>query len=648
MFKTAIPGPVWGCYPQRAMDSIGAKQSTATSARLDTKRRNVDHRYDFSSKRLWRHLAHRSLTLALELTNNSSNCLSPSELKYQLRRDGLKPQTVGIALAHAAAIATKILGQSPYLSQLDTACLLIQQRLVELPTGEGKTLSAALASVVLALSGAPVHLLTANEYLAQRDGEKFNAFFKHFDLQVGVSLESHSADERRQAYQADVVYSTARCIAFDYLRDRLAMSNRSAQTQPLLLRGLCCAILDEADHTLLDEAKTPLVIAQAIKDPQQRAQAWLAINQARALKPIQDYQIIDGRIVFEPSFEKQLNQQVHSPWLAPFHRQEYLHMALHALHQLHLGIHYVVKDDEIAIIDQSTGRIAQGKQWSKGLHAIVCVKEGIKIADPTITNASITFARLLNRYHHLSGLSGTLQEGRHELSRVFGLKIAVVTPNFISQSKRLALRWFETDTAAFEALRTEVAQLTQTQRSVLIATNDVNQTNQVAGFLRERGFTAICLSASNDANEASTIQQAGQCANVLVATQMAGRGTDIHLSPHLLKAGGLHVINWQTNRSPRIDRQVTGRAARQGQPGSSQHWIIAPYWLAQAKAQLGTFHPWIAKAAVAPMLSPTTRARVVLKMFQAIAQQQDLKARNAALKADEHWSKRLLFASIRE
>ncbi len=648
MFKSAIPGPVWGVYPQRNTGYINSDKTASGSQTEKLKLRTITNPFDFSSKKVWQHLASQTFTLASHLTVGSVKCLSASEIKYQLRRDGLKPQTVGIALAHAAAVAGQTMGQTPYLSQLETACLLIQQRLVELPTGEGKTLSAALATVVLALSGAPVHLLTANEYLAKRDGEKFAAFFNFFDLTVGIAVEEQSPQERQRAYQSDVVYSTARCIAFDYLRDRLAQSNSGDQSEAPLLRGLCCAILDEADHTLLDEAKTPLVIAQAIKDPQQRAQAWLAICQARMLKLHQDYQIINGRIIFEPNFELQISQQEHSPWLAPFHRLEYLHMALHALLQLQVGVHYVVKDDEIAIIDQSTGRIAQGKQWSKGLHALVCVKEGIKIADPTITNASITFARLLNRYHHLSGLSGTLQEGRRELSHVFGLQIAVVKPNFTNQAQRLARRWFETEADAFETLRSQVAQLTHARRSVLIATNDVNQTNQVAGFLRERGFNPICLSAINDANEAKTIQQAGQCASVLVATQMAGRGTDIHLCADLLTAGGLHVINWQTNRSPRIDRQVTGRAARQGQPGSSQHWIIAPHWLEQAKAQLGSSYPWIVKVATAPMLSSTARANMVLNMFQAIAQHHDLKARNAALKTDEHWSKRLIFASIRE
>lgn len=492
----------------------------------------------------------------------------------------------------AASALAHTTGYAPHRQQLMAARVLLDDRLAEMATGEGKTAAIAIAAAVAALGRAPVHVVTANDYLAQRDAETLRPYFNRLQLSVGAVTHPMDAVQRRQAYGADVTYCTAKELAFDYLRDGLAhaadlspleqRARRLAGTKcpPPVLRGLCVAILDEADTVLIDEARVPLVLAHAQGSPAESVFYREALAMARRLAADDDYQPCGEGRRFQLTGR---GRQRLAAWPIAddsllghrAHREAAVELALVALHVLNRDHDYVVRDGKVMLIDETTGRAAQGRAWSAGLHQLVEWKEGVPASHRNSTVTEITLQRFFSRYLRLAGASGTLAESRDELRQVYGLDLAVIPPRFPSRVKMAPLRLLPDSSALWEAVALQARTLASEGRPVLIGTETVAHSEALSAVLARHGLPHDVLNARQDQQESQLIALAGRAGRITVATSMAGRGTDIRCEPKVLERGGLHVILCQVNASARIDRQFLGRAGRQGQPGSVQRMIPA-------------------------------------------------------------------------
>ncbi|MFN8840943.1 MAG: hypothetical protein ACK5XG_19585, partial [Burkholderiales bacterium] len=566
--------------------------------------------------------------------------------------EGLAPTSLALALGAAGAMLAHATGLQPRDNQYRCAAHLLAQRLVELDTGEGKSVAVALAAGVAALAGAPVHVLTANGYLAGRDAADFAGYYRGLGLSVAAVDETGDDDARRAAWRADVAYAPARLLGFDALRDGLP---EATGAPPLLSRGLCVAIVDEADSVLLDEARTPLVIAQARPDPAQRARAWRALDLARRLEPGLEVEIDEaaGTVRMTDAGRAALARAVEAEGagdgLDARRRADVVGQALVALHALRRDVHYVVVGRAIVIVDATTGRPSPGRQWSRDLQALVALKEGLPVPPATEVRASVTYPRLLARYHHLCGTSGTLRDAARELRTAYGLRVVRVEPARPPRRTRSPTRLFADRHDQFDAVVERAGALAATGRCVLVATDSVAESAALEAHFAARGVAVARLDARHDRDEHRLVARAGDAGRITVATQMAGRGTDIRPAPAALAAGGLHVLSLQHNRSARIDRQVAGRAARQGDPGSVEHWLRvtdSPFDPARLPAGLRV----LARLASRCRGGAGWRAAVVAGAWRTCQRWwriEDRVTRVEALDHDRRWSRRLHFATIR-
>ena len=518
-------------------------------------------------------------------------------VRTRFARAGLQPATIDAAAACAVEAARRTLGRSAYDGQVQAAIAMNDNVLVEMATGEGKSLATALAATVAALAGIPVHVLTANDYLVARDAETFAPLFQRLGLTVATVLADTSTPMRRAAYASTIVYTTAREVAFDYLRDRLShpgcgrdgllverlSAAGSLQGGPVL-RGLCLAIIDEADSILIDEAQMPLVLSRELRDASAHAamcQAWMLSSR---LSAGHDFTVIEGErtVLLEAAGRDHLETlaaPLSGAWKNRLHREQLVLSALTARHALVRDRDYLVTREvergerRIELIDAVTGRIAVGRRWSAGIHALVALKEGLTPEADLETIDRITFQRFFRRYHRLGGSSGTLAEAGSELRRVYGLAIVAVAPRLPLQRQVWPTRWFADDASRDAAIVERVRALSQAGRPVLIGTDSVADTRRIAACLRRASVDHAVLDARFDADEAALVERAGEAGRVTVSTNMAGRGTDIQLTTQARAAGGLHVLLCQHNGSRRHDRQLAGRAGRQGDPGSCEAWL---------------------------------------------------------------------------
>lgn len=518
-------------------------------------------------------------------------------LRGRLGRDGFGGAHRVRALGCVAAVAQRVLGRNPYDTQLVCAEALLDDQLAEMATGEGKTLAAALAAAVAALAGVPVHVMTANDYLAARDAAQLGHLFAGLGLRTGVVLGGSTPDERRAAYACDLTYATAREIAFDYLRDRAHLAAQGSALQccaarlagdaasPLLLRGLCMAIVDEADSLLVDEATVPLVLAESQDDPGHRAACFQALMLARRLTAGEDVHLDADHLTVhwtEDGAERleTMAEGLGGAWLNRRHRQDLVGAALVALHGLVRDRHYLVREARVELLDAVTGRAAPGRVWARGLQTLVELKEGCPVTPPTLTSAQTSYQRFFLRYLRLSGISGTLAECRAELRAVYGRRLLAVPLRCPSQRVLHGPKVFATARARAEAVPARVQALLADGRPVLVGVDSVAEAQALSGLLQAAGVEHQVLDAQHDADEAAIVAMAGQAGCVTVATRMAGRGTDIELGAGVAARGGLHVLCCQDNPSARLDRQLVGRAARQGDPGSAEVWhaLDASIW----------------------------------------------------------------------
>ena len=510
-------------------------------------------------------------------------------VRHRLRVDGFTAQAVAAALGLAAVQMARTLHKTPYPSQLPAAWLIVQGRFAEMATGEGKTLAAALAAAVGALAGQPVHVLTANDYLVQRDRDLLDPFYRSLGLTSACVLPAHKRGEREAAYRCSIVHVTAKELVFDYLKDHLLLGGErdprvlrahalgnAARQQPVL-PGLYFGVIDEADSILLDEACMPLILSTPTA-PIDEAGYRRAFQIASSLQRGRDYQLQPAKrqaVLTEDGCERVTQQVLGAAGvLAPPRRaHELVEAAIAARLLYRRDREYALRNDELLLIDEVTGRIAEGRRWTGALHQMVELKEGLAPSPPVTTAAQITYQRFFPRYLRLGGMSGTLREAAHELRVAYNAGVSGVALGTPSRRRWLGERAFASAPLKWTAVVSRVQDMIALGRPVLVGTDSVAASQQLSARLTSAGIEHQVINALQDADEAARIARAGQRGVVTVATNMAGRGTDICLDDGVAALGGLHVIACVRNRSRRIDRQLIGRCARHGDPGSAERIV---------------------------------------------------------------------------
>ena len=509
--------------------------------------------------------------------------------------DMQSPEVLESGFAFTLEAIRRVTGKTLHDPQLLGGLVLAQGAIAEMATGEGKTLTGAAPAFVHALSGRGVHVMTSNSYLAERDCEELRPVFEMLGLTVAVLPEQAPAEVKRPLYDCDVVYGNGFEFGFDYLRDQISLRQVKAAALGVLVRqrltgglsprvtmqrGLHFAIVDEADHVMLDDAISPLLISEAAPGDAPDAEAHrVALRLANEFAPQLDYEFDPSRGLVR--LTHQGREKTHSavdqipiqvlirPWAL------YVEAALKARLLFQRDREYIVHDDEVQIVDGSTGRIMPDRTWSDGLHQAVLAKEGQRITPDTSSLARITRQRFLRLYRTLSRMTGTATGGESEFQSIYRVDVQPIPLRLPTQRDILTTRFFTTAQAKWNAIAEEVASRHQTGQPILVGTRSIANSERLAELLRERMLSFELLNGRQDKDEAEIVSVAGQLHAITIATNMAGRGTDIKPSPEALAVGGLHVICSEPYDSHRVDRQLIGRGARQGQSGSAQIFVSA-------------------------------------------------------------------------
>jgi preprotein translocase subunit SecA len=511
------------------------------------------------------------------------------ELRHRFRSQGLSDPLCIQAFALIRELADRTIRLRHYDSQLMGGWVLLHGKLAEMETGEGKTLAATLAAATAALAGIPVHVITVNEYLVERDAKEMGPLYRALGLTVGHVLQSMTTEERRAGYACDITYCTNKQVAFDYLRDRLLLGNNRSRLRlelepayadhgrlgQFLLRGLCFAIVDEADSVLIDEARTPLILSRNVHSSAEHNAYRAALALARQLDNGLDFFLDTTRDGVQLSLAGQqkladLKLPEEGIWRNARRREELICQALHALHLLHRDRDYLVREDKVLIIDANTGRTMPDRSWERGLHQLVEAKEGCPLTEDREQMGRLTYQRFFRRYLRLGGMTGTAREVGSELWSVYGLRVQRIPLHRPSRRKELPTRICPKSEEKWAAVISSVEEMQNQGRPVLIGTATVADSELLSRKLSGAGIAHRVLNARQDKEEAEIVAAAGKQRQVTVATNMAGRGTDIPLGNGVDALGGLHVIAACLNDAKRIDRQLSGRCARQGDPGSHQ------------------------------------------------------------------------------
>ncbi len=545
------------------------------------------------------------------------------EFKQRLMNGASLDEILPEAFAVVRETSRRTLGMRHFDTQLIGGMVLHSNKIAEMRTGEGKTLSATLAVYLNALTGRGVHVVTVNDYLAKRDAEWMRPIYEFLGLTVSYNLTSMNLMEKKTAYQADVIYGTNNEFGFDYLRDNMVFN-----LEDRVQRGLHYAIVDEVDSILIDEARTPLIISG-----QAEASSELYIKIKALVPHLKEQKMREGQKedeVPEPEradyYLDEKNRQVfltdrgHEKVEAlllqmgllepgaslydPAHisLMHYFHATLRAHTLYQRDVHYVVKNDQVVIVDEHTGRLMEGRRWSEGLHQAVEAKENVSIQLENQTLATITLQNYFRLYEKLSGMTGTADTEAFEFQKIYGLEVVVIPPNRPTIRKDLGDQVFLTQQQKFKVIVEKIQELRQRQQPVLVGTASIENSERLAALLTKEKIPHRVLNAKQHEFEAKIIAEAGRPGNITIATNMAGRGTDIVLGGNLeseltdlkdasaeeierhkqgwkerhelvLQAGGLHVLGTERHESRRIDNQLRGRSGRQGDPGSSQFYL---------------------------------------------------------------------------
>ncbi|MBW2270741.1 MAG: prepilin peptidase [Deltaproteobacteria bacterium] len=526
---------------------------------------------------------------ALASTSSAGLTEVTAALRRRLAREELDDALMQDSFALVREVAGRVLETPHFDVQLMGGWVMAQGMLAEMETGEGKTLTATLPAATAALAGIPVHVISSNDYLVTRDAEAMGPIYEALGLTVGTITSAEKDPEaRRAAYACDITYATSNQVAFDYLRDRIAsqgsrglafqldrLHREQPRSEQLLLRGLCFAIVDEADSVLIDEARTPLLLARQ-SDSSEREQIYKrALRLARRLKKGDDFQLDRPahRLELTPDGRERLAtlaRPLGGFWSGPRRREEWVERGLTALHLFDRDHHYLVRDDGVQIIDPLTGRVSSDRSWDRGLHQLIELKEGCPLTPENETLARISYQQFFRRYLRLAGMTGTAQEVASELWSVYELDTVTIPTRLPSRRRTRPLCVYTTRARKWQAVLESIRRTQLEGQPILLGTGSVETSEQLSSLLAEEGLPHQVLNARQDAEEAQIVAEAGQPGRITVATNMAGRGTDIRLGPGVAGRGGLHVIATERAEARRIDRQLVGRCGRQGDPGSCE------------------------------------------------------------------------------
>lgn len=543
----------------------------------------------------WRAMAKQIIKRSTELNTLTDDELTAAgrKLRWEAKAGTPLEKLLPEAYALVRQSARRVLNMEHFEVQIMGAIALFEGHIAEMQTGEGKTLTATMPSFLRALPGHGCHVITVNDYLAERDCDIMGPVHRKLGLTVGRILEPMEPDERRENYACDITYGTSKEMGFDFLRDRLRMGATPDEGGPSLRkfvrslkggeepvqRGHYFALIDEADSILIDEARTPLIIGLTQPNDPGTVNLFRWSNRATfQLQPREDY-------VYEP--------ERRSAWLTDAGCRKVVLMAkpslmnsmdteriytqvekaLTAKHAFEKDRDYVIVDEKVMIVDEGTGRVMDGRKWQDGLHQAIEAKELVPITAATGEAARITVQSFFRNYTNLSGMTGTALPARRELRKTYKLKVTRIPTNRKCIRKGLPFRIFKTQAAKREAIATAIEDMVQRGRALLVGTPSVEASEALAAVLKQHGIDAQILNARYHEQEAEIVKRAGSPGRVTIATNMAGRGTDIILDDDVKKSGGLHVIATEMHSSKRIDRQLVGRAARQGDPGSYQFFL---------------------------------------------------------------------------
>jgi preprotein translocase subunit SecA len=514
------------------------------------------------------------------------------------------------------------------------------------------------------LAGIPVHVITVNDYLVERDAQWMRPVYDALGLSVGIIVEGMDHEARRAAYACDVTYCTNKQLVFDYLRDRLTMGEGTEslrlrleslytdqpRSSKLLLRGLCFAIVDEADSVLVDEARTPLIISRTPENDDQEQLYRQALRLGHELELRTDFDVRrrDREVELTEHGKDRLGvlaAALGSVWRGTRYREELVRQALTALYLFERDKQYLIRDGKVQIIDEYTGRVMPDRSWEQGLHQMIEAKEGCEITVPAVPIARISYQRFFRRYLRLAGMTGTAREIAGELRSVYGLNVVTIPTHRPLRRRRLPSRIFGSGPAKWQAVVERIRGLRAQDRPVLVGTRSVADSETLSQLLHDGGVPHQVLNARQDEHEAHVIAEAGQAGRITVATNMAGRGTDIVLGPGVASTGGLHVIATERHEAGRIDRQLFGRCARQGDPGSIE------FILAVDDQLMREFYPKAFVALLArrrPGLIQRRLGPSLAALPQHAAEHRHARIRRALLKADAQLGDLLAFSGRSE
>ena len=520
----------------------------------------------------------RQLALKVDALKDNVASLDDTQLKQKTEEfkerirvgeslDDLLPE----AFAVAREAAKRVIGEFPYLVQIMGGIVLHQGDIAEMKTGEGKTLTSVLPVYLNALGGQGVHIVTVNEYLAGRDAKWMGAIHEFLGLSVGLNIRALTPAQKRAAYRCDITYTTNAETGFDYLRD-----NMVTKIEERVLRPLNMALVDEVDSILIDESRTPLIISGG-----QKQTAQLYIQADRFVKSLVEE---EGYIVDVKSKTVQLTEEgVHQAErqfkvnnlydITHTHLVHHLHQALKANYTMANDVEYVVQDNEIIIVDQFTGRLMKGRQYSDGLHQALEAKENVPIKQETSTMATITYQNFFRLYSKLCGMTGTAKTEEEEFMTIYNMRVVEIPTNRPIVREDYPDAIYGTQKAKFQALMEEIKERHASGQPVLVGTIAVETSEFISKMLTQNKIRHEVLNAKNHAREAEIIAKAGQKGSITIATNMAGRGTDIKLGEGVRELGGLAVLGSERHESRRIDNQLRGRSGRQGDPGYSRFYV---------------------------------------------------------------------------
>jgi preprotein translocase subunit SecA len=583
------------------------------------------------------------------------------DLRRRLYSEGLQEELIARVFAIAREGADRLLKMRPFDVQLVGGRVMLEGKIAEMETGEGKTLTATLPACAAALAGIPVHIVTVNDFLVMRDAAWMKPLYAFFGLTVGTITEGMSPDARRAAYASDITYCTNKQLVFDYLKDRLMLGQEARhlhlqieglhaeypRTSRLLLRGLCYVIVDEADSVLVDEARTPLIISNLGDTSHEKQIFTEAVTIARQLTSGLDFSVRPReREIDLTERGKRRAAELAEPyggiWIGPKRSEELIRRALSALYLFQRDKHYLVRGDKVQIVDEYTGRVMADRSWERGLHQMIEAKEGCAITGQQETLARISYQRFFRRYLRVAGMTGTAREVARELWAVHRLPVVSIPTNRPVRRRRLADQVYATAAAKWAAIVERLRRLHGEGRPVLVGTRSVAASEHLSELLKAAGLPHQVLNARQDQEEAEIVASAGSRGRITVATNMAGRGTDIRLGPDVVGLGGLHVLATERHDARRIDRQLFGRGGRQGDPGSYEAVVALDDEIVQQNfAALGRLLARMLGRRGKPV--PGWLGAGLVALAQRTAERHHARTRRELLRVDDHLSDLLAF-----